>query len=64
MNATEQLARKVQTLDEITAQAVLDFVEDRMRAEETEDLAAAKRSLAEDGENIPWEKVRAEAGLE
>ncbi len=63
MSATEQLARKVQTLDEATAREVLDFVEQRIRDEEQDDLAAAKRALAEPGKNIPWEKVRAEAGL-
>jgi antitoxin (DNA-binding transcriptional repressor) of toxin-antitoxin stability system len=31
--------------------------------EDFADAAAARRALAEPGENIPWEQVKAEAGL-
>jgi antitoxin Phd len=32
-------------------------------AEDLADAQAARESLAEPGENIPWEQVKAEAGL-
>jgi len=37
--------------------AELEAEEDRL------DLEAARRSLAEPGENIPWEKVKSDLGL-
>lgn len=42
--------------------AVLDRLE-RDRDEEREDIEAARRALGEPGENIPWERIKQEAGL-
>ncbi|MBI4324454.1 MAG: hypothetical protein HY674_04250 [Chloroflexi bacterium] len=66
MSALEAVAEKIKVLSEAEACDLLAWLDRRQRLrdqEDEQDILAARRALAEPGENIPWEKVKEEAGL-
>ena len=66
MSITEQVIQKVKGMSEDQARELLLQLERQERADAEEDaldLEAARRALAEPGENIPWEKVKTDLDL-
>ncbi|MEK7683987.1 MAG: hypothetical protein AAB466_01045 [Verrucomicrobiota bacterium] len=66
MSALEAVVEKIKALSEEEARDLLAWLDrqQRVRDEEDEqDIAAVRHALVEPGENIPWEKVKEEAGL-
>ena len=66
MSITEQVIQKVKGMSEDQARELLLQLERQERADAEEDaldLEAARRALADPGENIPWEKVKTDLGL-
>jgi prevent-host-death family protein len=53
----ERRGKNVAAIVPIEDLEMLEALEDRL------DLEAAKRALAEGGENVPWETLKAELGL-
>ena len=69
MNTVQEIEQAIEKLPEEDYARLAEWFERRL-AEETreaeedrEDIEAARASRAEPGENIPWEQIKAEAGL-
>lgn len=66
MSATEQVIEKIRKMSSDQVEELLAYLEQKQNQEAEEDrldVEAARRGLAEPGENVPWEKVKADLGL-
>ncbi len=62
MSATEIIS-EIKRLPQTQQQKVYKFVDEKLReAEDRHDNAAARRALAEPGENIPWNEASKRLG--
>jgi hypothetical protein len=62
MSATEIIS-EIKKLPQPQQKKVFQFMDEKLRhAEDIVDNAAAKRALAEPGENIPWSEARKKLG--
>ncbi len=65
MSVTDQVIEKVKAMSPAQAKRLLAYLKQHEREQEEDrlDIEAARRALAEPGENIPWEKVKADLGM-
>ncbi len=65
MSVSEQVIKKVRAMSPAQAKKLLAYIKQREREEQQDrqDIEVARRALAEPGEHIPWEKVKADLGL-
>lgn len=69
MTTVQEIAEAIEKLPEDEYAQLAEWFERRLAEEareaeeDCEDIEAARVSRAEPGENIPWEQVKADAGL-
>ncbi|MBC8245581.1 MAG: hypothetical protein H8E20_14440 [Verrucomicrobia bacterium] len=61
MSTVEEIESAIQRLDTTDQQRIASWMVEKL--EDQADLKIALASLAEPGENTPWEKVKQENGL-